>query len=263
MNRFQSGSLALSLLTLAAYSSNANAQDAPPLTPPAVANFATGQGGLLLGLGGGTIRSKAQMLLARAEVQLNIHLTLRQKNELTEFLDPNRPQMIKVVAEHGNAPQIVQGFGEGMDPKIEEVLKPEQKSRLLQIDLQYRGLLALSDPKVAEKLKLSAETRESIKAIAEKFSGIVREAMRSAITSDQSENPSDGNVIRRIKVDSSKLESPQSPERRTVKAAKDEAEKKIGSLLTSEQKAEWKKAQGDDFTFVSDAKFDWKRIFLM
>ena len=234
------------------------AQDNPPMPP--VINF--GAGGALFGIGSGVIRSKAQSILARTEVQSAIHLSLNQKNDLAEFLDPNRPQMIKITATNGDAPQITPGFGDGLDPKVEAALKPDQLKRLYEIDLQYRGPLAFSDPKVSSMFKLSPESRKAIEKISTAFGVKVGEAMRKAITEDSSENPEQDKVIRRIKMDKTILENPLSPVRRGVQAAKDEAEKGILEILTPEQKVAWTAAKGEPITFRTDTKSDWRRVLL-
>lgn len=56
---------------------------------------------------------------------------------------------------------------EAVQRAIAEVLEPKQAKRLKQIQLQQRGTQALSDPKVANALKLSETQRDKIASIQE------------------------------------------------------------------------------------------------
>lgn len=75
----------------------------------------------------------------------------------------------------------VQNFQSDLDRRVEAILTPAQLRRLRELDLQYRGGLALADPTIAQEMELSPEQTEQINQLAEEFRRkqmeIVAEAM--------------------------------------------------------------------------------------
>ncbi len=61
--------------------------------------------------------------------------------------------------------EVLQKVQRSVQPTMESILSESQLSRLHEIDLQMEGLDALSDPKVADALQLSATQKASIRAI--------------------------------------------------------------------------------------------------
>src|SRR5207244_7746483 len=53
--------------------------------------------------------------------------------------------------------------------EVEEILRRDQRERLTEIDLQWRGILALGDKSLSERLAISPEHQELIIAILAKF----------------------------------------------------------------------------------------------
>jgi hypothetical protein len=53
--------------------------------------------------------------------------------------------------------------------EVEEILRPDQRERLTEIDLQWRGVLALADKGLSDRLGVSPEHQQRIKAILARF----------------------------------------------------------------------------------------------
>jgi Spy/CpxP family protein refolding chaperone len=62
-----------------------------------------------------------------------------------------------------------EAFNAEVKKGVEEVLTPEQKKRLSQIELQARGLRAFSDEKVAKELNITEAQTSKIKGIMEEY----------------------------------------------------------------------------------------------
>lgn len=72
---------------------------------------------------------------------------------------------------------------ERMYSAVDEVLTPRQAMRVNQIDLQYRGLLALADPKVAARLGLSQEQEIRVARVYARYLVSLGAAWRCLFTS--------------------------------------------------------------------------------
>jgi len=183
----------LGLAALASLISSATlAQDTPPPLP----------GGLSLNGGtinlsaitGNVIHSKQTAMLRRPDVQTNIHLSVKQREELGDYLDANKPQMIRVEVTNGSAP-VVSGLSGELDEKVKSILKKEQLDRLAELDLQWRGYLAVSDPKVQELLNISNDSKDKIKELMGVYCS-ERDAIMQRGMREQTENPDSNSVLR-------------------------------------------------------------------
>src|SRR5207244_8993331 len=110
-------------------------------------------------------------VVSRADVQNDLHLDLRQRNAVND-LTQAKGGPVRVTARvdsnnPGDSPedqikkQLDSQYG-GIEGKLKELLKPEQFKRLLELDVQWRGLVALGDPKVAERVQLTPPHRSEI-----------------------------------------------------------------------------------------------------
>jgi hypothetical protein len=229
--------------------------------------------GFMMGRGPGGLGSTASNpmgLLQRIEVQTHLHLDLRQKNALAElqngmqadmrsrmqqvFQGNNPANMRNMTPEQRNTQmQEMQGkvqaametFQGELTDKVKKILKPEQVTRLHQLDLQKRGPLGLSDAKVADELKLSPESRAAIAKISADYQATVGKTMQEAFQSAAQ----NGNLQRGQGPD---LSNRLSPVRKAIDKAKKDAEDKIVAALTTDEKAAWTAAQGDPFKFRPD-----------
>ena len=203
-------------------------------------------------------------LLDRVDVQNHLRLSVRQKNELG--LTPPQPggkagsggpstgaspirievnmkaspeerqQNVQEVAEKIRAQ--VEATHKVSEEKIEEVLTPEQLKRLAELDLQFRGPLALGDPKVAEAVKLAPEKRAPITTLAQEAQRKMAEVKVEAIREGKNIQQESKNRL--------------SPLRKKTDKAKAEASEKILAMLSPEENTRWETAQGKPFLFRTD-----------
>lgn len=110
----------------------------------------------------------------------------------------------------------------------EEILKPEQAKRLEQISLQFAfqqgGALALANPEIQAKLKITDEQKNKLKDLSDDMNEKRRELGQSA---------QDGG-------------DPQEMAKKRQALQKEGAEK-VMSLMTDDQKKTWKELTGEPF----------------
>lgn len=232
-----------------------------------------GGGRMMFGRGGpGGMESPLQSnplgLLQRAEVQSELRLSLRQKQEMTDLQNSSRQQMgdrmrqLFQGQENQNGaggaapsgqdrrqrfeqmrPQIesaMTAFQGEMNDKIKAILTPEQVARLHQLDLQRRGILSLADPKVADEVKLSAANRTEAAKIAADYQQQTGEVMRDAFQQMRESGQAPD------------FTSKLSPTRQKMTKIKKASEEQMTALLSPEEKAAWTSAIGEPFTFRAD-----------
>ena len=134
-----------------------------------------------------------------------------------------------------------------VDKKIETILRKEQVTRLRQLDLQWRGPLALSDKKVADKFNLTPEQRTKVAATLADYKKSQTEMFTKSFASMKPAagdpgapptRPDPAAIEKKIMEMQDELEK--------IRAAQGD---KIVALLTDEQKAAWTAAQGVKFSF--------------
>jgi len=132
--------------------------------------FGSGMGGM--GFGG----NMSSMLLRAPKVQEELGLTEAQKTKIQAVMKEGmgeRPDMgaLRDLDEEQRKAKMAEfrekaeARGKKMAKDIDEALKPEQRKRLKQIQLQLRGVNALRDKEVATELGLSTEQQDKIAAI--------------------------------------------------------------------------------------------------
>jgi|SRR5579871_3383038 len=200
-------------------------------------------------------------LLKRPDVQNQIVLSLKQKNDLDDLLNNPEAGSLRVRLEASPdqdeesrrkqiQDQIDAQQGSVMG-KIRSVLKPDQLDRLNQLQLQWIGPLILGDSKVAERLKIGSAHRAEIGRIAGEYQAVKGQVMMDLAQKDEQTSP-DGNQLVRVRVHTEELEKPLSPAYKRLSAAKSAAETQILALLSDAEKAAWKAAQGAPFRFRTD-----------
>ena len=152
-----------------------------------------GAGGVMIDF----TRSNERILIERSDVRSELFIDSKQRDELSDLDQAGNQQLqktmlaavikntvnnpdFKALAQLGNGKQpnpaavqdvlntSFQAMQDGlqsvqttMDASEEALLHPDQITRLHELDLQWRGLLALSDKKVADELKLTADQKSS------------------------------------------------------------------------------------------------------
>jgi hypothetical protein len=112
------------------------------------------------------------------------------------------------------------------DKAVTDILRPPQLKRFRQLRLQQAGAVALADPKLADDLKLTADQRKAIKAIAEDRLAKFKDAFADTTRTERE-------VGARFT--------------ETTKAA-DAAVRKV---LTADQRAKWEELLGKPFRWPS------------
>lgn len=206
---------------------------------------------------GGMEGKKLRQLITRPDVQRGLELNLKQQNDITEiFKDPSNSHVQVKLESNGQAdPEELKRQAEeqvraqtgSVEEKVQKILKPEQWDRFVQLDLQWRGPLALSDQKVAERLKIEPLHRQQIEKAAAAYRVEKQEVMMKL-----AERNDDGNGRVMVRLNTKELDNPNSPSSKQLTKAKQEAEKKILAALSEEETARWNKAQGDSFKFRVD-----------
>jgi len=203
-------------------------------------------------------------LLVRPDVQSEIRLSLKQRRALAALQEEAQMAMRERIAanfqdlrnlppeerrqriqERRNAlPAQISAFQGELSQKVKEILKEEQIQRLHELDLQYRGPLALADPQVAEGVKLSSESRSEIANIAAEYQQEAQKIVQQALQEWQTVGAPQG-------APPPDFQNRLSPIGRKLHEARKKAEEEVVSVLTAEEWARWKQAQGRKFTFRS------------
>lgn len=188
---------------------------------PAWAQAQKGRGGFGFGMG-------AAFLMA-PNAQKDLKLSEEQVGKVQDTLrDVREKHMDDFAALRDAAPeerqQKMAGITKAMNEDIKKglSLSAEQSKRYDQISLQTRGLMAFSDPTVAEKLKLTDDQKTQIREIAMSARG----AGRGAFSKDAS--------------DEERREA-----MKKMRETNQENMKKVQALLTDDQKKEWKELTGE------------------
>lgn len=256
------------------------------LTLGAAASAQRGGGGGMQ-FGGDETRSNPLGLLMRSDVQTHLHLSLKQKNAISQVLEgaqENRQQQMRQMFQNRPQPGNAQGLSreeqrqqrqDAMAPMVEQfrasqqkfegelneqikqILTPQQMTRLYQLDYQHRGPLALGDANVAQAVKLSPETQQAIAKIVSDYrtaSGEMRREFFQSIfqNNQQQQQPQAGQGGRRPQFNQQDMQARMGPLQVKLDKMKKETEEKIVALLTPAEKASWQALTGDPFTFRKD-----------
>jgi hypothetical protein len=119
---------------------------------------------------------------------------------------------------------------------VGEVLKPEQMTRLKQIELQRTSFAAFTRPEVQEALKLTTEQKEKVKTIADEANKDIQ-ALRGAGGQGRGQGGAGRGQGR----------GGFGANNEKVTAIRKEADGKMVALLTDDQKKTWKGMTGDAF----------------
>ncbi len=188
------------------------------------------------GPGRGFDLSNPTLLLTQKVVQDDLKIAGEQKEKLQSVLTKSGEKMRAL---RGNRDLSQEERGEKMralqaetTKGINEVLKPEQQKRLKQIQLQVRGIeAAINDPEVQKALKFTDEQKEAVKTILKE-----RDDKYQAETKD--------------------LERQDFRKRGEIRQKLNkEAQGKIASKLTSEQKEAWTEMIGEKI----EVRFEFRR----
>lgn len=193
--------------------------------------------------GGSPAMNYSRELLKRADVQNELGLDAEQKAALAKLLgQPFGKIVVRVVKvqdlsklsdEERNewnreigrqaAKQAVDTMNE-QRREVEEVLTSDQRRRLTELDLQWRGILALVDKDLSTELEISPEHHSRITRILNDFE------------------------VKRILLIGNDEATESALYRKREKLLR-ETEQKVLAILTDEEKTRWTQATGKPFSF--------------
>jgi len=127
---------------------------------------------------------------------------------------------------------------------VGEVLKPEQMTRLKQIELQRAGFMAYTRPEVQTALKLTDEQKEKVKTIADEGNKQVRELFGMGQGGGGGARPPRGQGGAG---GAGRGQGRGGPNNEKVTAVRKETTEKIVAVLTDDQKTTWKELTGKPF----------------
>jgi hypothetical protein len=205
-------------------------------------------------------------LLMRPEVQNEIRLDLRQRNALAQVQDNARNRAMQRIRDQFQqmrnlSPEErrqrmqnmrnemmtqMQQFQGEINEQLKQLLRENQLERLHQLDLQWRGPMAMADPKVAEEIKLSQKSRAEINKIFSEYQRSVGEVFRGAFEQWQQQGGPRGGAPM------PDFQSRLSPLRQKVDELKKSSEQQVLELLTPEERSRWNAALGEPFRFRQD-----------
>ncbi len=192
------------------------------------------------GPGGGGFRPSAEMmmlgLLRSDAIQEEVQIRPDQVEDITKANEESqgeRPDMSRLRdASPEEREKMMIEMRAQMEERtkkvreaVQEILEPEQLTRLNEITLQLMGTAALTDPKVVEKLEITDKQKEQMAAIQEETRSSFRELFQGG----------DREQIRE----------------KMTEARKQEQEK-LMNVLTEEQQADFKAMQGEPSEAVAE-----------
>gem|GEM_PF-6242053 len=113
-------------------------------------------------------------LLIRKDIRRDLNLNSDQAKQIDDIFNAK-------LVEHGGLKGLSLSPEDGpiMSKKLNEVLEPEQRTRLIELVVQVRGAGAITEPMVQEKLSLSKAQLDLLAEIEDDIRGAVsEEAMR-------------------------------------------------------------------------------------
>ncbi len=205
-------------------------------------------------------------LLMRPEVQNEIRLDLKQRNALAQLQENARNramqrmrdqfQQMRNLSREERQQRMqnmrsemmtqMQQFQGEINEELKQLLREDQMKRLHQLDLQWRGPMAMTDPKVAEEIKLSQKSRTEINRISSEYQRNVGEIFRSAFEQWQQQGGPRGGAPM------PDFQSRLSPLRQKMDSLKKDSEQQVLDLLTPEERSRWNAAIGEPFRFRQD-----------
>jgi Spy/CpxP family protein refolding chaperone len=169
--------------------------------------------------------SSVQLAAEIEDVQTTLNLTDEQKEKVGEINDELREARRETFRGGGQdfraAREEMEKLNADASAKLAEVLDENQNKRLMGITIQVNGASALNEPAIAKELNVTDEQKESLNEARRSN----RESMQEAFE---------------------ELQDLSGEERRTkARELRDEADKKVLAVLTSDQQAKFEELKGE------------------
>ncbi len=192
--------------------------------------FAQRQGRGQGGQGGrGGFEMTPAVLLASDKVQEELKITDDQKAQFTKITDKYKADIAQARTDQNRekGAELRKAESEEMDKAIPTILKPEQVTRLNQLEVQASGIRAFSKENVQTALKLTDDQKKSIKDSSEELTKDMQEMFQSA----------GGDRTKMAEL------------RTKMEGMRKDAMDKVVNSLTADQKKEWTELTGAKFEF--------------
>ena len=193
------------------------------------------------------IESKAQNS-AREKMQNNLP-NATDIGSLKDLSDEDRNAKMMEMAQKAREARTANeaSVTDEVDKKVETILRKEQLTRLRQLDLQWRGAMAFSDKKVADRFNLTPDQRTKVAAILSEYRKSQNDMFTSTFAALKPAS-SDPNTPPQ-RPDPTVLEAKMTEMQEKLDKIRSAQADKVVELLTEEQKAAWTAAQGPKFAF--------------
>lgn len=191
-----------------------------------------GRRGMGPGMGFGPGMGGGFGLLMIPDVQKELGITEQQMQQIQQLMMQQREQMQVLMQQMRDATpeqrqQLMQQAMQKWDEGIGKILQPAQKTRLRELQLQAEGASALMRPDVAKELNLSEEQKKKISDIAQQY------RQKQVQLFQQGRGPD---------VDRQALFQ-------QMQQLRQQMDKELLAVLTTQQMDQWKKMQGKPFQF--------------
>lgn len=187
-----------------------------------------------------TMQTMQSNIMSKVMARMSDLQTLRdlpkeeQQSKLMDFVGEMR----------GTAEAAMKEAGKDYD----KVLTAKQKKRLTEIDLQYRGPLAVLDPEVGETLKLTDEQKPELDKILADYRKAQQEQVKGLMGRFGGLGASGGGG-QAAPPDPASIQERVSEIQKEQDKVREDLGKKVLALLTDQQKLDWQKLQGRKFVF--------------
>ncbi len=190
--------------------------------------------------GGGTIGMLLQNESVQKELKLDDQQIEKVKAAVKEVMDKHGEEFAKLKdlskeERREKGAELSKTVAAELKTATKDILKPEQSKRLREIELQVMGVEAFKDPEVETALKLTDDQKDKIKTITGDF-----EKERGTLFKGGKGGKG------------SKGFNPEIFEK--MNTLRKETTEKAVTVLTDEQKQEWKKLTGEPF----EVKFEFR-----
>jgi len=234
-------------------------------------------------MNGDPTQSAKLMLIQRDDVRSELVISAKQREQMDqeqqkarEEMRNNRPDFSQFqnlspeerrakMEEFRNQMQTqMRTFNDQMTAKIEAVLTPAQQKRLGELDLQWRGPLALADDKVSALVRLTPDQQRQVGNILNEYRTGQQQVMQNAFQGfgrgpgagpgggqggGQGADAGGGQGGQRPQFNPEEMRTRMENAQKEVEKIKKASADKVVALLAPEQKQIWKAAQGKIFIF--------------
>ena len=216
-------------------------------------------------------RSAVTILLKRDDVRSELFISSKQREQIEELLQTadsgmvaasrapyqniDRQALRNMTQEERQAKQqeiqqqsqtAVETYQSDLDKKVAAILNPKQIARLHELDLQWRSVLAVVDPKVAKDVDLTPEETAKVQPIYQEYQTESFKVVQKTFGNLRGQNTGQPMTQAQMQAEMQKRLDTAKPALDKVRST--ESDKAL-AVLTPEQQKKWKSMVGVKFTF--------------